>query len=258
MILQNVKNYITANSVLVRNMVSELYINYGTGKDIGTLTLKDLINTPEDLGALYTKIEVYLNQSKLLENNIIDININDFADSSAYLLNANSNLVNVSDMYVYPFYKSIDKNYIGVQYFPSYEWTFYGGENIRTYAFVINIWDINNAKAAGNFIVNFRTDGIGNSFGEYSNLLEGTVMILQKDGRVLYDSSGKYYGRVYPDMNNVSTTGKAVIDGLKCFITTLAINDSGYIAVGIIPSSIIWGGIADTLIVSAHISTSSR
>ncbi|MCP1310879.1 sensor histidine kinase [Paenibacillus tyrfis] len=93
--------------------------------------------------------------------------------------------------------------------------------------------DKNSLKYIGQLLIYFDSDGIWKSLASYKETLKGTILVLTPDGNVIFDSSGTYYGKSYPYMNQIQQeTGMLEQES---YITTLAQNQAGYVVVGAIP-----------------------
>lgn len=88
----------------------------------------------------------------------------------------------------------------------------------------------------GQLMVFFNTDGVWKSLAPYQEDLKGTILVLAKDGEVLFDSSGEYYGQKYPYADQIDNT--LFSDGLlneTTTITKLTQNQAGFTVVSVVP-----------------------
>jgi two-component system sensor histidine kinase YesM len=96
----------------------------------------------------------------------------------------------------------------------------------------------------GYMIMTFDTESFRRAYEQYRKYLIGTLLVLTPDGAVIYDSSGKYYTRTFPYLDQVqSSSDGAVIDRKRSIVNVSRDDEYGFMTVGIIPLSELHKGI---------------
>ncbi|GGF90018.1 two-component sensor histidine kinase [Paenibacillus albidus] len=87
----------------------------------------------------------------------------------------------------------------------------------------------------GQLLVYFDAAKVWESMGNYKNDFKGTILVLSADGDVLFDSSGTFYGRKYPYLEQVTS---AYTDGEEVggmMITKLTHTQGGFTVLSAVP-----------------------
>lgn len=110
-----------------------------------------------------------------------------------------------------------------------------GQSDPRLFSVRETLTDMATLKNIGQLVVYFRSDSIWNAISSDKDGQKGQILVLTGDGQVIFDSSGKYYGGIYPYMDRIDTlSGTGMLEEAS-YITTLAPNQEGYVVVGITP-----------------------
>lgn len=121
----------------------------------------------------------------------------------------------------------------------------------RLYSMRVQINDKNTLKNIGQMIVYFDSEMIRQSLANYSSSLKGTILALTPDGQVMFDTSGQYYGRRYPYMDQIQSLKETADLEEPSYISTTGQNSAGYTIVGIMPKrelSAAYAGLRRTLV----------
>ena len=100
----------------------------------------------------------------------------------------------------------------------------------------------------------YRTEALDAVLNNSDDSLKGSVLVLSGDGRVMFDSSGQYYGEKYPYADQLLNSKETVTLDEESYITTAAHNQAGYTVVGITPKREIaesFHGLQSTIIIAA-------
>lgn len=89
----------------------------------------------------------------------------------------------------------------------------------------------------GQLVVYFDTNRVQESLERFSDNLKGQILVISSKGDVLFDSSGTYYGRVYPHFEQVNSAydNGMIADGL--IVTKLIQNQGGFTVLSTIPKN---------------------
>ncbi|WP_204604717.1 histidine kinase [Cohnella boryungensis] len=100
---------------------------------------------------------------------------------------------------------------------------------------VIN--DMATYKMAGQLIVYYNSEAVTRALANYGESLPGYILALTPDGKVLFDSSGQYYGDLYPYASRIyGADGSAALDQ-DAYVSMLNAKHPGYVVVGIVPKA---------------------
>ncbi|AYB45497.1 sensor histidine kinase [Paenibacillus lautus] len=114
--------------------------------------------------------------------------------------------------------------------------------------------DMTTYKNLGQLLILYRTEALDAVLNNSDDSLKGSVLVLSGDGRVMFDSSGKYYGEKYPYADQLLNSKETVTLDEESYITTAAHNQAGYTVVGITPKREIaesFHGLQSTIIIAA-------
>ncbi|QGQ99743.1 sensor histidine kinase [Paenibacillus psychroresistens] len=107
----------------------------------------------------------------------------------------------------------------------------------RLYSIRSPINDKATLKNIGQLFVYYKSSGIQDALVSYNKDLKGSILVLADDGDVLFDSSDRYYGAVYPYMKMTNSLYKEVTLDKPSYMTTLTQNKAGYMVVGVAAKS---------------------
>lgn len=104
---------------------------------------------------------------------------------------------------------------------------------------VSNITSLTTTERAGNLIIDYDAEGIYKAYQNNADSLKGYVLVLKPDGEVIFDSSNRYYGRVYPYFSKLDQVSLTVPRELEepSYVNMLSTNQFGYKVVGMIPKN---------------------
>lgn len=109
----------------------------------------------------------------------------------------------------------------------------------------------------GQLMFVFRSDAINDILASYEGSLAGHIVVMSLDGQILFDSSGKYEGRQFPYLEQISSLNGRAVLGEDSYFTTLSPYQSGYIVAGIAPVkelASVYAGMKQTIIAISLIS----
>ncbi|WP_233568191.1 sensor histidine kinase [Cohnella faecalis] len=107
--------------------------------------------------------------------------------------------------------------------------------NEKLYSMRSNINDVGTLKTVGQLLVFFRSEAIESVLSESGSRIKGSILVLSPEGYVIFDSSDRYYGRVYPFKDKLNSIKGADMLDESSYISTLSANNLGYSVVGILP-----------------------
>ncbi|CAI6072135.1 sensor histidine kinase [Cohnella sp. JJ-181] len=110
-----------------------------------------------------------------------------------------------------------------------------GQWDTRLYSMRSQINDKSTLKNVGQLVVYFDSEMVRQSLLRNSSPFKGTILVLTPDGKVMFDSSGRYYGRTYPYMDEINASQDTVDAEEPSYISRLTQNAAGYTVVGIAP-----------------------
>ncbi|TFE25570.1 sensor histidine kinase [Cohnella luojiensis] len=131
-----------------------------------------------------------------------------------------------------------------------------GQWNPQLYSMRSQVNDKNTLKNIGQMLVYFDAGMVNKALEQSRTPLKGTILVLTPDGQVLSDSSNRYYGRVFPYMEQIGSLRDVETLDEPSYISTLTQNKAGYIVVGISPKSVVaeaYAGLKRTIILISSI-----
>ncbi|MGG1879449.1 sensor histidine kinase [Paenibacillus cisolokensis] len=131
-----------------------------------------------------------------------------------------------------------------------------GEPEMPLYSIRVPINDMSTYKNLGQLLVFYRTDAINSVLQGQEEPMKGFVMVMSGDGRVLFDSSGRYYGEKYMYADRLVQSKGTVDLGEESYVTTSAHSQAGYTVVGITPKREIsesLQGLKNTIIIVAAV-----
>ncbi|KIL40404.1 histidine kinase [Gordoniibacillus kamchatkensis] len=105
------------------------------------------------------------------------------------------------------------------------------------YAIRTPINDKQTLKNIGQQLIYFSSDGIWKALKNDKEEVKGTILVLSPDGGVLFDSSDRYYGKLYPFMDQVNSVYENSASNQGDYVTKLTQNKGNFIVVGIVPKT---------------------
>ncbi|CAH0118150.1 hypothetical protein PAE9249_00616 [Paenibacillus sp. CECT 9249] len=131
-------------------------------------------------------------------------------------------------------------------------------QNNHVLTTVSAINDPSTQQNVGNLVINYDINGMFKSFRNMGREIKGYIVVLTKDGQVLFDSSNRYYGGKYPYWSELHTAdGKKPMEE-PSYVNVNASNNSGFLIAGIMPESEVRGadnGLKNTLILTTSLCT---
>jgi len=112
-------------------------------------------------------------------------------------------------------------------FYSTYEYTYSMGITIKT---------TDTFAPIGLMMVDFEVSGIDRLIRQYYETKISDTIILTATGDVIYDSTGKYYGKTYPYMSSLDGNHPSErLDNEKCLINVNSDNDAKVLIAGITP-----------------------
>ena len=173
----------------------------------------------------------------LSDNDIQDIIIYKSNTNEVFAYSKNSRkIMDDFNFKRYSWFREIFENGETLRIIPSYTPEYIKNDKRLVYSTVVSISNANN-KTIGVIIINFDARKLGNSYIEYEKNIKGSIMVLDKTGNVVYDSSNKYYGRKYQYFSLLKTSANYVMLDKESIVSVKESNNNGLIVVGIISKS---------------------
>jgi two-component system sensor histidine kinase YesM len=87
----------------------------------------------------------------------------------------------------------------------------------------------------------YDTENIKQSYIQFSKYLLGSILVITPDGKVIFDSSNKYYGKTFPYYTKMLGLADGTFGADNSIINYTSNNTFGFITVGIIPNGSAYG-----------------
>ncbi|MFI2857540.1 sensor histidine kinase [Paenibacillus sp. JSM ZJ436] len=124
------------------------------------------------------------------------------------------------------------------------------------YSIRMPINDMRTYKNLGQLLVYYQAEDLDRLLESYAPGIKGYVMMLSADGKVMYDSSGRYNGERYPYADRLVNSEATVQLEEESYTVTLSNNQGGFTVVGVAPVAEMaegYQGIRDTIVLVASI-----
>ena len=237
-IIRRVSDYLDNNISSSKKVIQQIYMSD--------------VNSRNTFFRIFESDEQEITFDYLIEKNTFDnlfssvaLSDNDIQDIIIYKSNTNEVLAysknsrKIMDDFNfkrYSWFREIFENGETLRIIPSYTPEYIKNDNRLVYSTVVSISNANN-KTIGVIIINFDARKLENSYIEYEKNIKGSIMVLDKTGNVVYDSSNKYYGRKYQYFNLLKTSAKYAMLDQESIVSVKESNNNGLIVVGIISKS---------------------
>jgi Predicted signal transduction protein with a C-terminal ATPase domain len=121
------------------------------------------------------------------------------------------------------------------------------GIDKTVFSLCVNLQSLdNNEKNMGVLMVDFDVNGMTAAMKEHYKNANSDILVLEKNGGILFDSSGKYYGESYPFygqmLAGINKTTRVRLDGKDYMVTVNRDNDIGVLVVGVLPIQKVMAG----------------
>lgn len=104
----------------------------------------------------------------------------------------------------------------------------------RLFSIRLQINDKQTLKNIGQMAIYYNADNIWRSLAGDKENLKGTILAVSSDGGVLFDSSGSYYGKPFPYMDQIDKFESSVLSE-SMYLTKLSQNKGGIAVIGMVP-----------------------
>ncbi|MGK9253520.1 sensor histidine kinase [Paenibacillus humicus] len=112
-----------------------------------------------------------------------------------------------------------------------------GLEDKRLYAVRSAINDSSTLQNIGQLLVYYSSDGIQRALATYADVLKGYLLVLTPQGQVVFDSSGAYYGKLYPYASRISALSPSAELEEASLVSVLPESAAGFNVVSVVPKS---------------------
>ena len=109
--------------------------------------------------------------------------------------------------------------------------------DIQVYSMAAMIMSSDLTRQLGELYVEFNSEHVKADYREYAQNLKGYILILTKDGNVIFDSSGRYYGNPYPYFTIIMQEASEVKLDVESVVNLAYPADADVIVAGIIPKA---------------------
>jgi two-component system, sensor histidine kinase YesM len=243
-ILKSVTNYFKhkkANSLTIfKNMYQQ--------KTFTMANMMNLFQDPENmdpLDSLVTRsnLEGYFVSTFLQDPDLQTVIVQRSLDQSFYVTERNRPLMREMGSKDIKFSSKNTFETAGFSILPS-RWVTYSIFNKKVYTFAAAIMNMAQRKKVGILYLDYSSDSIQEAYNEYKNELKGYILIFNKDGEVIFDSSNRFYEAPYPDFSLLLSPGNSKrLNGEKCIVNLDTSEYPEFIVAGIIPEKEVFSSI---------------
>ncbi len=247
--VEDFTGYMDNTIAAAKNIIEEIYLSDQSFKEDffywlstyndGQLSYEEL-NKKRKFDSLF---------SKAMDNTpeILDIIISN-NDIVAYAYSRFLRDVNqVYDFSQFPWYRDIKGINGRVRIIPSYQPKYIVNQKKYVYTLAATIFNTD-YKPQGVILFNMGVEFPDRFFKKYNKDTKGLMLVLNKQGEVIYDSSGSFLGRKYPYFTQLeSSRNYTLLNEQECLITLDKSSKNGFVVAGIITKKELFGGISKIL-----------
>lgn len=114
----------------------------------------------------------------------------------------------------------------------------------RTVTFAGNLFDnvnLNNSKSIGTFIVNVSLNAFKPTFGEFDEKLSGELLVVDKEGGVLFSTNKQLIGEKYPYFDKLKNAhNEEILLDKPYIVNSRLLSDSDITILSIVPKDFAW------------------
>ncbi|MGG4146502.1 sensor histidine kinase [Paenibacillus algorifonticola] len=99
----------------------------------------------------------------------------------------------------------------------------------------VHINEVGTLSNVGQLLVFFQADALKTALMSEGRDRRGYILILSGEGQVIFDSSDRYYGKLYPYVNKIKSVDSLVFLEEESYISMLPSSSLGYTVFGIMP-----------------------
>ncbi len=243
--VEDFAGYMDNTIALAKNVIEEIYLsdqsfkedffNWLSTNNDGQLSYEDL-NKKKKFDSLFSK--AMNNSPEILDIIISNNDIVSYA-YSRFLRDVN----HLYDFSQFPWYRDIKGINGMVRIIPSYQPKYIVNQKKYVYTLAATIFNTD-YEPQGVILFNMGVEFPDNFFKKYNKDTKGLMLVLNKQGDVIYDSSGSYFGGEYPYFTELeSSKSYTLLNGQECLITMDKSSKNGLIVAGIITKKELFGGI---------------
>lgn len=191
-ILESVGKYYGQKLDVVRQMIEQIYYDPGSYSYIFDLMERQDVDSYE-YKSNQTRLEGYLDSSFTRDADITNIAVYSNLNDESFLYS--TNMWRIPDKKYFKaldWFKDFDQSLYGLRVTPAYQDTFSMSNDRWIFTIGSNLKTRQLTKNTGVLLVNFDASSIGNAFQPYKDRVKGNILILDRDGKSIYDSKGEY------------------------------------------------------------------
>ncbi|OPA79415.1 hypothetical protein BVG16_10080 [Paenibacillus selenitireducens] len=106
-------------------------------------------------------------------------------------------------------------------------------------------------QSMGSIIMNYNANGIGRILHQQQDPIKGYIVVLSKEGKVIYDSSDRYYGATYPYMQQMSRGSGTGMLAEESYVDVLTSSKTDFLIASVLPKAELYAanrGLRNTII----------
>ncbi|MEK0314762.1 sensor histidine kinase [Cohnella sp. 56] len=191
-ILESVSKYYEQKLSVVRQMIEQIYYDPASYDFIFAL-LEQQDTGSYEYRSNRAKLETYLNSNFTRDKDITNIAIYSRLNDESFLFS--TNLWRIQDEKYFKtldWFKDFNNDLYGLRLTPAYEDSFALSGSRWIYTIGSNLKSQDITANTGVLLVNFDASSIENAYQPYKERVKGNVLIVDRDGKPIYDSKGAY------------------------------------------------------------------
>ena len=169
-------------------------------------------------------------------NNILDIIIYKAStkDVVSYTKD-NRKIDNEYDYFKYPWAKKIFEEGQILKVIPTYIPNYVTNDSRYIYSAAASIFETVKYKTTGEIIINLDANKIESAYSNYKKDIKGYILVMDKLGNIIFDSSKKFYGKKYPYFDKLKSGNEYITLDQKCMVNLNRVSNDDFIVAGVVP-----------------------
>lgn len=225
LVLYNINDLIEQKEKKLMLMAEQAYSSDSPDRKVFEFLEYDPHNTDQNYYESQSRLMKYLNSCFNEDIDISKITLLKKLDNKCYNVTKNSTYILTKALFQRPEILTQIINYSPKVYlYPAYK----SGNQDNDYSFTMamNIKSLETYENTGTLIADYKTEGITDVINQYYQDITSEILILTKDGSVIYDSSNIYYGMKYPYIKSIKASSSSIkINGKDCIVN---VNSNDY------------------------------
>ncbi|HEY0829170.1 MAG TPA: sensor histidine kinase, partial [Bacilli bacterium] len=233
-ILENVNKYFEEKNDIVTNIIQQIYFDPESYSYIFEL-LEPIDTQSYSYLQKKMKMDAFLYSNFTRDADISNIAVYSRKNDKTFLYSSTEwNIENEFFFKDTSWFAEFNDVLFGTKITPAYQPKVMNRQEKWVFTIGINLKTKDLSRNKGVLLINFDANAIKNAYEQYEKQVKGTILIFDREGQIIFDSSKEYYTKKHPYFNEIAKSRANVITNEESIINVLH-TDNEFIIAGIIP-----------------------